>query len=279
MLFGSLNTEIADYLSSSMDAAVQKGVQTLPMVAAVEHGTEQLVSMLRSKYYVSADLFELYCSRNVFSLQMYPEKRRAAIAELYQTNWDDESEEEEEPSVSEKVTNDGSCSNDKENSVLDFPSADQIPSAADLQALEQETVHLRDTLQRLKQRRDAVSTTVKELNVATQLVDLASEAPLLLTSTNTTRTGVQAAVNAVDALKELQGASHELRARMDEHKRQRDATSAVVSDEITAPPVPQKAKTAATAGSRDERYEHDRKQVAARSVKVYHSLIAPSNNK
>ena len=233
-LFGSLNKKIADEFKRSLDAALEKGVASLPLIGT---NSEKLMKRIHKTYWRNVDLFELYCGRNVFSVAMYAPSRRAAIVGLY---LDDKAD------LTVKKAPLGELSSDIDNKQGDdFPTPDQIPSPADLQKLEQQTVELRERVAKLQRRRSTLEKQLSELDVAAKLVGMADTS--VQSASNVPET-VQATVVATESLRDLQNKGKDLAEKMDEQKRQRDPNA----DEIVYPvaaKIPKKTL--------EERYEQD----------------------
>lgn len=275
LLFERLNFDIADRLGQSMDAGIQKSVQQcLPCFKTSQH-EQFLVHLLRRKYFKSADLFELYCLRNIFSTGMYPEKRRMEIAQLYQ-KWNSHLEGSED--------NDGNNENDDPVEAIPsndqdcYPSADQVPSLADTHVLERENVRLRAHWTQLQQQREALATEVDKLQKATQWVTASAVLPLLQT-TQSIETSVCPVIHRGHvSLREWRSDSRTLGARMDDlqNKRLRE------DDDHRAPVPPRtsrrKARPAAVF-TLEERYQQDQEDViVAGNLNVVTSMIAPPNH-
>jgi hypothetical protein len=227
-VFGSLSSTIADALCDSVEAALLKGVASLPLLSSSseegEEGEEPsalLMEQLRKKYWRNVDLFELYCRRNIFSLRMYPPKRRQLIVERLLTN----SSSSEASAVLDDVTvgkmNETVTVMPEPAAADDVPTKDQIPSNEQMEAMEKELEELRERLKVAKRRRSAAKKAIKELDALERVV-AAAEKPLQDVDPAAVQQEVTAAVKGAEGLEELQHAGEELATKLEEVKRGRD---------------------------------------------------------
>lgn len=173
-LFGSLNATIADHLSSRVDETLAIGVATLPLLQSQPSRAETLHAMLRRCYWKNVDVFEVYCDRNVFTTNMFPIERRTAIAQLYtqaqreNTSADTILQEAFAHTVEEATTSPTDAPRKVESAV-------PVPSEQDVQDLHKELASLRLRLRDAHRRKLQVTQSIKELDVANQLANLANE--------------------------------------------------------------------------------------------------------
>jgi len=219
-LFGSLVTELTDELTSNLNAALSKGIQTLPMLDDPQR-SQQLQTQLQKAFYRNIDLLELYAQRNIFTLQNFPPLQRAKIARLVlDPDWDPEAAValmEEADAAEEQQQQNESTTATKETPM---PTKNEIPSPAQLKTTEQELLGRRQHLQSLQEKRLAMEKRLRELEAATQLVDLAGLLPSgdNSSSSDSIPEVVEAAANA----SELQQQGQALAQRMEQVKRQRE---------------------------------------------------------
>ena len=177
-LFGSLVTELTDELTSNLNAALSKGIQTLPMLDDPQR-SQQLQTQLQKAFYRNIDLLELYAQRNIFTLQNFPPLQRAKIARLVlDPDWDPEAavalmEEADAAEEKEQQQNESTAATQE----TPMPTKTEIPSPAQLKTTEQELLGRRQHLQSLQEKRVAMEKRLRELEAATQLVDLAGLLP------------------------------------------------------------------------------------------------------
>jgi hypothetical protein len=261
-LFGSLNASVADSLTDHIDTALKAGVLTLPLMNDdTTNGTvtgtrsEKLLAALRNVYWRNVDVFEVYAGRNIFSVGMYPPKRRRAIEQLYNSDGDNDNDAKEASSSSIKdkksplqdvsaskmneTANDTANNNSKpsatstnanantsnSNSNL-YPTPDQIPTAQEMADMTNECEQLREQLWQVQRRRNETVHAMNQLEVAEQLADMASSS--MQESMDAEGNGIEqvhdsvtAAVVGSEGLEQLQATGKELVEKLEQEKRQR----------------------------------------------------------
>jgi len=262
-LFGSLAVQLSDDLTTNLDAALRKGIHTLPMLG--EDYAPSLLKQLQQPYYRNIDLFELYSQRNIFSLQNFPPLQRLKIAQLVlNTGWDHEAYletaaamEEEEPEQDELNSNiDKTSTNTSATLPPNTPAPirkSHIPSPNKLITIEQELLGRRQHLESLRQKRRQLEQRVWELDAAHQLVDLAGNALPASTATQAAAAVAQT-IQAVDTVADLQQQGRALSQHMEHVKRQRNDDD---NDDIVVPPTQLQQLKKKTVLA--ERYEQDRR--------------------
>lgn len=256
-LFGSLNASMADTLTDRIDTALKTGVATLPLMNDTSTRSEKLLSALRNVYWRNVDVFEVYSGRNIFSVGMYPPKRRRAIEQLYNNDNDNDNDNshdnpETSPLATKKsktplqdvsaskmneTANDTTNNNNKSkpfsgstananNKV--YPTTDQIPTAQQMADMTAETDGLREQLWQAQRRLSETVQAMNQLEVAEQLVDMASSTMQESTSNGDGGGGIEqvhdsvtAAVVGSEGLEQLQATGKELVEKLEQEKRQR----------------------------------------------------------
>ena len=138
-VFGSLNAELSEVASKSVERALESGLKRLPPFGE----TEPLLGRLRWNYLAKVDLLEIYNGRNVFSLDhVQPVSIRRAAAGLYLQS-QDVREEAAPRSPSSNLT---PIEDDKSDITESLP----LPTEHDLQSLEAELQRLRARARQLK---------------------------------------------------------------------------------------------------------------------------------
>lgn len=94
-VYGKLNTQLADLLAESIEAAISKGVDSLPLLdddcyrgsqsdAKTKSPKERLRETLRYKFVRNVDVLEAYCAHHLFTLRKHPPARRKRIVSVLQ---------------------------------------------------------------------------------------------------------------------------------------------------------------------------------------------------
>jgi hypothetical protein len=253
-LFGSLNASVADSLTDHIDTALKAGVLTLPLMNddSTVTGTrsEKLLAALRNVYWRNVDVFEVYAGRNIFSVGMYPPKRRRAIEQLYNSDDNDNDNDAKETSSSatkqkkaplrdvsaskmNETADDTTNSTSKPNATSTtsnsntlYPTPDQIPTAQEMADMTNECEQLREQLWQVQRRRNETVHATNQLEVAEQLADMASSS--MQESMDTDGNGIEqvhdsvtAAVVGSEGLEQLQATGKELVEKLEQEKRQR----------------------------------------------------------
>jgi hypothetical protein len=163
-IFGAVNSKIADRFSDSIDAALDKGVATLPCLEKEKQ--QAMKDLLRKKYLRNVDAFEIYCKRNIFTLCEQTPMRQQEILRRFQ--------ELPEGHVPEEILA-PEASPEGDDVSPDYPSLTDIPSPEELAALESEMKQLRQQSFDLHQKRAQLQHAGKSWEAAEQLASLASE--------------------------------------------------------------------------------------------------------
>jgi hypothetical protein len=285
-LFDSLNASIADILTDNIDTALKTGVSTLPLMndndnndptADSTTGTrsEKLLSALRKIYWRNVDVFEVYSGRNIFSVGMYPPKRRRVIEQLYNTDNGETTSSSASKSNKKAPLRDVSASkmnettNNSSSSSIhkmihsatntnSYPTREEIPTAQQMATMTEETEMLREQLWQVQRRRNEVVSEMNQLDVAEQLADMASS-----TMQETVADGIEqvhdsvtAAVVGSEGLEQLQAVGKELVETLEQEKRQRsDDGDDNDNDDVDMLTAAKKKKE----WTLEERYQEERK--------------------
>lgn len=262
-MFGPLNTAstIADAVSDSIKAAIAENVKTLPLMSESVDRQTSLIHILQQTYWRNVDVFEVYTQRNIFSLQMYSASRRATIVDCFTGTKTIEDVLSDMPVQSSTASTTTAAAT--ESSLVQLNVA-QVPTAEQMQAVETETVALREKLESLCKSKANMRKELGELEVAQQLADMAGETVTEQTAVDTIHDKVTAAVMATEGLQQLQGQAKQVLNDLENTKRERSPDETV---DLMVAAMPAKKKNLY------ERYE-DRKALAstANLVKV-HEMI------
>jgi hypothetical protein len=294
-LFGSLNASMADTLTDRIDTALKAGVLTLPLMNDDTNNSrsEKLLAALRNVYWRNVDVFEVYAGRNIFSVGMYPPKRRRAIEQLYNSDDNDSNsnsiDNQEASSSAIKLkksplrdvsaskmnetandapnsssskpsaisTNNSNSNNSNSNTL--YPAPDQIPTAQQMTDMTAETESLREQLWQVQRRRNETEQAMNQLEVAEQLADMASSSMQESTSEtgiDQVHDSVTAAVVGSEGLEQLQATGKELVEKLEQEKRQRsDGDEENDDDDVEMLNASKKKKE----WTLEERYQEERK--------------------
>ena len=201
-LFGSLNANIADKLTDSVDLALTSGVATLPMLKK----EQTLRSLLRHQYLKNIDVFEVYCERNIFTTSMFANSRRREIVELF--------ESQAVPPLAKKTEK-----TETHPSIFptNLPSKKEIPSADEIKAIKDELADLRLRLQQQKRLRVQKSAQISTLKTTGDLASQAREnLPVKILPS------IQDALTGTQGLVELQSQGRSIARKMDNMASERD---------------------------------------------------------
>ena len=234
-IFGSLNAVICEELSQRLEAALEKGLQTLPSVG----DKAPMLSTIRETYWRNIDLLEIYNRRNIFTLQSFPVTKRTAIAQLYRDTIDIQS-----LVASEDEENFTALSGSSVVESPNYPAS--VPTEEDLQHMQDETRQLTERKLLLEQELEELQNDVQTLDVATQLVDFANLVEVA--------PDVEPVLAGASQLQQIQRQADSIRTEMETRKRQRDNDGL---DEIVVV-VPNVVVAAAKTIDLNDRYERDR---------------------
>jgi len=286
-IFGSLNANLADAVGDSVSAALAQGVKSLPTLGSEDDedddglgspngaknggGPAALLKLLQSKYYDrNIDLLELYGARNIFTVGMYPPKRRQEIVEAYHNP--------DGLVVAAAADNDG-CDAEMDTTAdgddkITFPSSmEEIPTPDQIADLERQTKELRVRLQEAKKRRAAAKRQLEQLKTARQVSgDLFSkvvDAAVVTADADTKKIqhAVQSTVvSGMEGLRQWQAHGQELVQKMEDAKRkkQKKSDGDDSSESSDAEDVVMTAAAAAVPKRQltlEERYERDRQNM------------------
>jgi hypothetical protein len=293
-LFGSLNASIADTMTDRIDTALKAGVSTLPLMNS-DNGSrsESMLSCLQRIYHRNVDVFEVYAGRNIFSVGMYPPKRRRAIVDLYNMTIEEQAHQKEQgdstkaaplqdvsASKMNKMSDD--TSNNKLLTDLVPPQSDQLPTAQQRQELKEEMTQLREKLLQVKRRRNETTKALNEFEVAEQLADMAGNSVQEETAGDTTakmeqvHDSITTMVVGGEGLKQKNAQGEELLQELDrlkqskDEKRQRGENDGEDEDDIELLVAPKKKKELTL----EERYQEAHKTFSnPESLARVHQMI------
>jgi hypothetical protein len=78
-LFGGLNAALADEWADAIQQSCQTGLQQLPLIT--NQTSQLLVDRIVPAFWRTIDVAEVYCGRYIFSVSMYPPKRRRRVVQ------------------------------------------------------------------------------------------------------------------------------------------------------------------------------------------------------
>jgi hypothetical protein len=243
VIFGSINTLLADALADRIDASLAEGVSELPLLSSSHINTDnneranQLLKTLQQKYVRNVDLLEIYAGRNIFTLKMFLPRRRqrilheflhgkaatAAAATTKDTN-NNATEAKQEPTATSSIS---------VSSSYQYPTKDLIPSADAIAQIEQEMQELRSKLKAARLVRNELLVTQKSIEMAQQVSATAADAANSLqqqasdelNNENNVHDSVTAAVMGSTSLEELVKEGKQLMTKLDDSKRERGSDS------------------------------------------------------
>ena len=282
ILFGTLATRIADAMADRVDVALAEGVASLPLLEGAEsipsnsnsnsnNKVDDLLQRLKRCYMKHIDIVEVYAARNIFTISMYPPKRRQRILQEYLQFQHPVSLE---PSTtSQREEDESKSTNTVSNTSYQYPTKDQIPSSEDMNHLQEELDMLRKQLQDARRQRN-------ELLVHCQSVELAqstSQSAISMLkehSIENIHNQVTAVIMGGQGLDSLKQEGTKLIQKLDEHKRERGGNNDADNQEDIAPwelPTRKKKKIPTL----EEHYKDHRRTVDAGldSLAAVHKFI------
>lgn len=262
-LFGRLNAQLVDEWADLLEQALRQGIASLPLMQ--QDAQKNLMDkILRPKYWRNIDIAELYAARNIFTLAMFPPKRRARIVQAC-LHHDVQNNDTPLQDVTTLKANQDDIKDDDNGATTTTSSitanamiiSESIPTAQQLEELNQEGQALRQRLQQAKRRRAQAQ---QALQQATKAAKLAQQAEEITGEVEAEKTQVVQAVTetmvGAQGLAEVKAVGEKLVKNMDEKKQNRgdeDEDDIVV---LAARP-PKKLKTL------QEQYQEDQKVVGA----------------
>ena len=177
-------TSIADHLSSRLEQAFTSSVAQLPMLRQ----PNVLLQRLRHSYLRNVDIFEVYCSRNLFTLdklsssnskrlrqrvvQLFREIKHSSDVVFPSVFQNDDNNKTSAAAVVHPLVLPEQAANNNDGSPPLLASAD----GAELQALQDEITTLRERLVTAQQTRGDLRRSLDEIEQAERLADMALEA-------------------------------------------------------------------------------------------------------
>eukprot|EP00980_Cylindrotheca_fusiformis_P006161 scaffold1319_cov126-Cylindrotheca_fusiformis.AAC.50 len=258
MLFGSMNTKIADALAERIQGAAVEGVASLPLLSDKEKA-QSLVESISRTYLDRVDIMEAYAKNNIFTLCLYKPRRRQRILQACLHDL---------PLQQEKKETNKEMGQQPEEFSVAYPCKDDIPSP-------QETAALQDTLCELKNRLDAARLRHKTMLAKKKSIESAIDvSTAAVQSLNDVSTDVQEPVAKIvhsgKSIKEATNEGKELIEQLDDCKRDRDTDDDENDGVLLTTTVNKKKKRM----SLEEEYRQDRQVLQTMNVDSLHTLRA-----
>ena len=133
IIFGSMNQKLADTLADRIRDAINRSLETLPLLSDPEKST-YLQETIQEKYMRSVDVIEAYGSRNIFTVRQHPLKHRQQIVAALRQS--DEKEKLSGTSTNGNNTSKTKTSAKLSKSSFQYPSREDIPSAEDMASIQ-----------------------------------------------------------------------------------------------------------------------------------------------
>jgi hypothetical protein len=164
VLFGTLSAVLADEWSDRVEAALTRHGSTMPLMQQPERSLK-FIEHLRPKYWRSIDVAEVYAGRNLFTVTMYPPKRRARIVQAFL---------QKDAAVLQDITMKQQPQQYTEEVEEDAEMTEEV-TPVQLQALQEESLALRQRLQHAKRSRAAAQQALAQAKAAAQLPSCVEE--------------------------------------------------------------------------------------------------------
>ena len=257
VLFGSMNSELSDALAESLHKAILKGVESLPLLQQ----TLPLIKRIETPFLKCVDVMEEYARRNIFSLQGIPLKRQQVIVQRVLLG-----KEEGTATTTTTTTTTTAAITEHPAAAYDYPTQDQIPSSASIQALKEDIQQLQELLKTSKKRRDELLLQTAGLGLAQRLSTKAVDSLqcLPLEEETTTLNVVTAAVRGGKQAQEYTQDSQHLQTRLDHTHKNR----AKENEEEDLGPHPKKKRL-----SLEEEYRQERQIATLDSLSAIQNLL------
>lgn len=213
-LFGTLNADLADAMSNALENKIRSSVvASMPM--ANEARVDKLVnSYLLPAYYRGIDVAEVYARRNVFSVSMYPPKRRSMIMNQFFSDEVLDEEVDTDIKMEDTIQDDERITAAK--SLLQTNNENESPQHS-LERLKAEIHQLRDRLQTTQMHRSAMQQSLAQTELAASLAQKVLDTNPSQISLDT----VKAVVEVVPLLLRRQEEAKTLIQEMEEREKRR----------------------------------------------------------
>jgi hypothetical protein len=259
LLFGSMNSEIADALADRIHAAVAEGVESLPLLSDKEKA-QSLVKSIEQTYMDNVDIMETYGSQNIFTIRPYKPRRRQRILQACLQDL---------PLKNNHTTSmkADSSSPQEEEAYPEYPSKDEIPSPQETAALQNELCQLKERLDAARLRRNDLLAKEKSLESAIAVSNAAVQS-LVVVSNHQVHEPVAKAVSDGKTMQELTKEGKELIQQLDDSKRERSSEDDENDGIIPRTNLNKKKKRK----SLEEEYKLDRQVLQTKNVDSLQAL-------
>jgi hypothetical protein len=192
-VYGNLNARLADIFTERIEAAISKGVDSLPLLDGddcyrrkslsslseeeenvptdkTKSPKQRLWDALRYRFVRNVDILEAYCAHHVLTLRKHPPARRKRIVAVMMdgikalptlpSKVDDDEKNKEKGTGGEVEAKTGKL----------YPTRTEIPSEEETKDLAEELSRLQAQLESAKQKRNALLASVESANRAEQAV-------------------------------------------------------------------------------------------------------------
>mmetsp|Transcript_6531 Transcript_6531/g.15869 ORF Transcript_6531/g.15869 Transcript_6531/m.15869 type:complete len:375 (-) Transcript_6531:180-1304(-) len=178
VVFGDLNARFADAFAEQIEAAISKGVDSLPLLdgdcyrgnssqkASSEEidnkpPKQRLWDALRYRFVRNVDVLEAYCGHHLFTLRKHPPARRKRIVRVMRDGVG---------CLSPLNANDETKGTNGEEEPTAYPTRSELPSEEERKDLVEELSRLQAELEAAKQKRNALLASVEASKRAEQAV-------------------------------------------------------------------------------------------------------------
>jgi hypothetical protein len=206
VLYGSIPAMIADVMADKIDMSLAEGISSLPLLSSTSvtdknsnstnHDSDEglsrsalLLQRLQKKYIRNVDILELYAQRNLFTIAMFPPRRRQRIVQAFLNNPVNHSHSGmvdtreigkprylENPAITKQITtnqdNDTSSISASlflSSSEYQYPSKEQIPTPQAVTELNEEMKQLREKLKAVRLQRNELFVACNSVEQADQV--------------------------------------------------------------------------------------------------------------
>ena len=271
-LFGTLNADLADAMSAALETQIRASVvASMPM--ANEARVDKLVdNYLLPAYYRGIDVAEVYAKRNVFSISMYPPKRRLTILQQFVADEMHDDEEVDTDIEMEDTTPEDERITVAKSLLQNNNNENESPHEA-LERLKAETQQLRDRLRMTQVRRSALQQSLLQTEMAASIAQKALDTNPAQISLET----VQAVVEAVPLLLRRQDEAKALMKEMEEREKRRTIEELQDAEEVAVPSTKRQHKQLGLL----EQFERDLHQIGGDATKLdwlQQALVKSSGN-
>jgi hypothetical protein len=175
LIFGSAPSRLFDEIAIRIDNLLTEEISTLPLLPRKKNddskksGEEILLGDLRKAYSKNLDILENYCARNVFSIRSFNKTKRRKVLDQFLNGGEDEGDKD--------VGEASAAASSVPQSKFDPPAKnEEMPTAQQIMAMDEEILLARHRLHTEKQRRAKLLRQIESLKGVMRSLSLLQDA-------------------------------------------------------------------------------------------------------